>query len=98
MLNEAERRKLADIEAELRTADPRLAHHLSAGTARGLIGRWVAVAAVGYLILLVAAVWAGLLVAGPPAGIAAGLTVCAVFCGWLLQRRGQARQTILPPE
>ena len=93
MLNEAERRKLADIEAGLSTDDPRLAHDLSAGAA-AVRARRVSIVTAGFVVVLVATVWSAVLVVGVAAGIAAGLTLVAVACGLLLQRRVRSRTTV----
>ncbi|MCY1145715.1 DUF3040 domain-containing protein [Actinoplanes sp. Pm04-4] len=84
MLDDVERRRLAEIDARLTAADPRLARTLSRHR------RWPRSRAASIIICVLAvmsAVLVGALASGPPAAIAGGLTIAAVLAGLWLQAR-----------
>ncbi|MCY1143733.1 DUF3040 domain-containing protein [Actinoplanes sp. Pm04-4] len=89
MLDDIERRRLADIEAALSSEDPLLARRL--GVTAPLSSRRRAAAMVAFAAAFAVAVWVGVLLAGAAASIAAALTVCAIAGGLLLQRRSRTK-------
>jgi hypothetical protein len=85
MLDDVERRRLAEIEAWFEADDPDLTRRL----ARGRSYRQTLFV---MLVITVAtlAVTAGAMLVGPPAGIAAGLTVAAIVVGCRFDRRSRS--------
>ena len=83
MLDDAERRRLAEIESWFEANDPRLTRRLAGPGARRMT-----IAVVITLAAMTLAIIAGWTVFGAPAGIEGGLIVAAVAAGWWLQRRG----------
>ncbi|HET6530080.1 MAG TPA: DUF3040 domain-containing protein [Actinoplanes sp.] len=95
MLDDMERRRLSDMEAWLRDNDPEFARELEdlAPTRR----RGSRLSVVIFVVTLVLSVALVVPTAGTPAGIAAGLVVCAIAVGWVLHRRTGSRPPT-PPE
>lgn len=81
MLDDVERRWLAEIEAWFEVNDPVLTRRLARGRSRRQI-----LAAALVTLTMALAVTGGILLAGPRAGIAGGLTVAAIVTGWWLER------------
>lgn len=84
-LGDDDRRKLAAIERELTTSDPRLARRLSGWTRVRLMATattLVIVAAAGLILMVVGLNDSSLLVLGAGAVMTAG---CVILAAWLLQ-------------
>ena len=86
MLDDVERQRLSEIDAWFHDSDPRLARRFTPD--QPIWSRRPAAAIASIVLVLIAAVFGGLALAGPPAGIEAGLIVAAVATGcWLQSRR-----------
>ena len=83
MLDDTEPPRLAEIESWLEANDPKLTRRFTPHHSPRR--RLITVALT--LLAMIAAIALGLAVAGPPAGIAGGLTVGAVAFGRWLQHR-----------
>jgi hypothetical protein len=81
MLDDADRRRLAEIERGLRAQDPSFAQRLSSATPR-LAARWCGISAIGWLLTAILAACLALLLRSGAMSVMALLAVCLSMALW----------------